>query len=89
MYNVPLCTALMEGATVFYYVFFLSSLQCTLYCNWILEIVKSLREFEGREISSKVVEVIVHSKEEKAQDFCLDVVQEFGLWLNAVGVQKN
>ncbi len=43
---------------------------------------KRLREFEEREISSKAVEVTVtvNNKEENSHDFCLDFVQEFGLW---------
>ncbi len=28
----------------------------------------------------KAIEVIVNSKEENSSDFCLDFVQEFGLW---------
>jgi hypothetical protein len=38
-----------------------------------------LREFT--EVESKAVEVIVNSKEEISQDFFLDFVQEFGLWI--------
>ncbi len=34
----------------------------------------------------KAVEVTVNNKEENSSDFCLDFVQEFGLWcMNYVG----
>jgi hypothetical protein len=39
-----------------------------------------LREFEKIKISSKAIKVIVNNKEENSEDFCLDFVQEFGLW---------
>ena len=32
----------------------------------------------------KAVEVTVNSKEENSQDFCLDFVQEFTLWISKV-----
>jgi hypothetical protein len=44
---------------------------------------KRLREFEEIGISSKAVEVTVNNKDENFYDFCLDFVQEFGLWSTA------
>jgi hypothetical protein len=39
-----------------------------------------LREFEEIKSQCKAVEIIVNSKEENSEDFCLDFVQEFSLW---------
>ncbi len=39
---------------------------------------KRLCEFE--EIESKAVEVAENKKKENSYDFCLDFLQEFGLW---------
>ncbi len=41
---------------------------------------KRLQEFEEIEIARQAVEVTVNSKEENSSEFCLDFVQEFGLW---------
>jgi hypothetical protein len=37
----------------------------------------SLKKYKSQ---SKAVEVTVNSKEENSEDFCLDSVQEFGIW---------
>jgi hypothetical protein len=52
-------------------------------CNRLCELNKyvegcvSLKKSKSQD---KAVEVAVNSKEENSQDFCLDFVQEFGLW---------
>ncbi len=61
---------------VFYEVFLLSPLKCTVtHCKNF----KRLREFQEIDSQDKVVEWTLNSKEENSYDFCLDFVQEFGL----------
>ncbi len=68
-----------EGGVVFYQVFLLSSLQCTL-----TRAVETVKEVAGvwrrKKYQGKVVGVTLNSKEETLETFCLDFVQEFGLW---------
>jgi hypothetical protein len=77
-----------EGGMVFYHIFLLSPLQCTVeklkrFCEFE---EKRLREFEEIETQGKAVEVTVNSKEENSEDFCLDFVQEFSLGQNMMAV---
>ncbi len=58
---------------VFYQVFLLSPIQCTVYRN-----CKRLREFEEYKSVGKAVEETVNSKDENSKDFCLDVAPELG-----------
>jgi hypothetical protein len=76
-----------EGKIVFYQVFLLSLLQCTVtelkkYVRSCVSVKKyergcvSLKKLKSQ---GKSVEVTLNSKEENSQDFCLDFVQEFSL----------
>ncbi len=75
-----------EGGMVFYQVFLLSPLQCTV--TFTIEMHKTFLDFEEickmslkkYKSQGKAVEVTVNSKEKNFQDFCLDFLQEFGLW---------
>jgi hypothetical protein len=62
-----------EGGEVFYQVFLLSPLQCTLtHCrNGSLKL-----KYKSH---GKAVDVTLNRKEENSRDFCLDFVIEFGL----------
>jgi hypothetical protein len=66
-----------EGRLVFYQVFLLSPLLCTVQ-QLISRNCKRLREF-GTEIEA--VEGTVNSKKENSSAFCLDFVREFDLWI--------
>ncbi len=53
---------------------------CTVNSNCTLKTVRgcvSLKKYKSHGI---VAEVTVNNKEEKSEDFCLDFVQEFGVW---------
>ncbi len=64
------------GFMFFYPVFLLSRLQCTVTA---LETVRGCVSLTKWKSQGKAVEETVNSKEENSEDFCLDVVQEFGL----------
>jgi hypothetical protein len=68
-----------EGGMVFYQVFLLSPLHCTV---TELRNCKRLLDFEE-------IEVNVNSKEENSSDFCLDFVQEFGLYTSVGSAATN
>jgi hypothetical protein len=59
---------------VFYQVFLISPLQCKV------ETVRGCVSLKKYKSQGKAVEVTVNSKDENSQDFCLDFIQEFGLW---------
>jgi hypothetical protein len=63
-----------EGDMVYYLVFLLSPLQCT-----VTELQKLCVSVKNYKYHDKAVEVTVNSKEENSQDFCLIFGQEFGL----------
>ncbi len=68
-----------EGGMVFYQVFLLSPLQCTVYSNWTVEPVRGCVSLKKYKSQGKAVEVTVNSKEENSEDLSLDFVQVFGL----------
>ncbi len=66
-----------EGCMVFYQVFLLSPIQCT-----VAELYKYVRgcvSLKKLKSQGKAVEVTENSKEKNSEDFYLDFFQEFGL----------
>ncbi len=62
---------------VFYQVFLLSPLQCTV--TELQKYVRGCVSSKKLKSQGKAVEVILNSKEKNSEDFYLDFVQEFGL----------
>jgi hypothetical protein len=49
-----------------------------------LETVRGCVSLKKYNFQGKDVDVTLNSKEENSQDFCLDFVQEFGLWMKCI-----
>jgi hypothetical protein len=73
-----------EGGMFFYQVFLLFPLQCRV--TFLYEYVRgfvSLKKYVRCCMSFKKYKSqgkAVNSKKENSEDFCLDLIQEFGLW---------
>jgi hypothetical protein len=76
-----------EGDVIFYPVFLLSPLQCTV--THYIEAVRGCVSLKKKKYQCKAVEMTVNSKEEISQDFCLDSVQEFGLSKGSLHWDRN
>jgi len=70
-----------KGGMVFYQV---SSFPLFSVYSKNLEIARGCVSLKKYKFQGKAVEVTVNSREENSEDFCLDFVQEFGLWPSLV-----